>query len=149
MKCYLLRTLGAQVATYEELCTLLAEIAACLNSRPLCALSDDHFNPAYLSHGHFLIGEPLTRLPAADLTDVKCNRLSRWQSFQQQLQQIWQRWSSDYLQGLQQRPCWLKTSPNLQSGALVLEGGQHDCTPLAHSRGHQHPSRQRWYRFAL
>ena len=35
-----------------------------------------------LSPGHFLIGEPLTQLPAADFTDVKCNRLSRWQTYQ-------------------------------------------------------------------
>jgi len=81
MKYHLRRTLGSQVATYEELCTLLAEIEACLNSRPLCALSDDPFNPTYLSPGHFLIGEPLTQLPAADFTDVKCNRLSRWQTY--------------------------------------------------------------------
>jgi len=103
MEYHLRRTLGSQVATYEELCTLLAEIEACLNSRPLCALSDDSFNPTYLSPGHFLIGEPLTQLPAADFTDVKCNKLSRWQTYQQQLQQFWQRWSSDYLQSLQQR----------------------------------------------
>jgi len=95
MKFHLRRTLGSQVATYEELCTLLAEIEACLNSGPLCALSDDPSNPTYLSPGHFLIGEPLTQLPAADFTDVKCNRLSRWQTYQQQLQQFCQRWSSD------------------------------------------------------
>jgi len=69
MKYHLRRILGAHVDTYEELCTLLAEIEACLNFRPLCALSDDPFNPTYLSPGHFLIGEPLTQLPAADFTD--------------------------------------------------------------------------------
>jgi len=85
MKYYLRRTLGPQVATYEELCTLLAEIEACLNSRALCALSDDPFNPTYLSSGHFLIGETLNQLPPADFTNVKCNRLSRWQTYQQEL----------------------------------------------------------------
>jgi len=89
MKFHLRRTLGSQAATYEELCTLLAEMEACLNSRPVCVISDDAFNPNYLSPGHFLIGEPLTQLPAADFTDVKCNRLSRWQTYQQQLQQFW------------------------------------------------------------
>jgi hypothetical protein len=49
MKYHLRRTLGAQIATYKELCTLLAEIEACLNSRPLCALSNDPHNPTYLS----------------------------------------------------------------------------------------------------
>jgi len=35
MKYHLWRTLGSNIATYEELCTLLSEIEACLNSRPL------------------------------------------------------------------------------------------------------------------
>ena len=120
MKYHLRRTLGSHIATYEELCTLLSEIEACLNSRPLCALSDDPSNPTYLSPGHFLIGEPLTQLPTIDLTIVKVNRLSRWQMHQQQLQQFWQKWSKDYLQSLQQRQRWLKTTPNLQPGNLVL-----------------------------
>jgi len=120
MKSHLRRTLGSQVATCEELCKLLAEIEACLNPRTLCALPDDPFNPTYLSPGHFLIGEPLTQLPAADFTVVKCNRLSRWQTYQQQLQQFRQRWSSDYLQSLQQPQRWQRTSSILQPGDLVL-----------------------------
>jgi len=94
----------------------------------LFALSDDPFNPTYLSPGHFLIGEPLTQLPATDFTDVKCNTLSRWQTYQQ-LQQFWQHWSSDYLQGLQQRQRWQRTSPNLQPGDLVLLK-EDNTTPL-------------------
>ena len=70
MKYHLRQTLGSHIATYEELSTLLAEIEVCLNSRPLCALADDPFNPTYLSPGHFLIGETLTQLPAADYTNV-------------------------------------------------------------------------------
>jgi len=120
MKYRLRRTLSSQFATYEELCTLLAKIEACLNSRTLCALADDRFNPTYLSPGHFLISEPLTQLPAANFTDVKCNRLSRWQTHPQNLQQFWQRWSSEYLQGLHRRQRWLRTSPNLQPGDFVL-----------------------------
>jgi hypothetical protein len=129
MKHHLRRTLGSHIATYEELCTLLAEIEACLNSRPLCALSSDPFNPTHLSPGHFLIGEPLTQLPSADYTNVKCNRLSRWQTYQQQLQQFWQRWSSDYLQNLQQHQRWQRTSPNLQPGDMDLLK-EDNMTPL-------------------
>jgi hypothetical protein len=120
MKHHLRRTLGSRVATYEELCTLLSEIEACLNSRPLCTLSDDPSNPSYLSPGHFLIGEPLTQLPAIDLSNVNTNRLSRWQTYQLQVQQFWQRWSADYLQSLQQRHRWMRTTPNFQPGDIVL-----------------------------
>jgi len=129
MKYHLRRTLGSHIATYEELSTLLAEIEACLNSRPLCTLSDDPFNQTYLSPGHFLIGEPLTQLPTIDYTNVKCNRLSRWQTYQQQIQQFWQRWSSIYLQSLQKGQRWQRTSPNLQPGDLVLLK-EDNTTPL-------------------
>jgi hypothetical protein len=67
MKYHLRRTSGSHIATYEELSTLLTEIEACLNSRPLCTLSDDPFNQTYLSPGHFLIGEPLNYLPLTTL----------------------------------------------------------------------------------
>jgi hypothetical protein len=120
MKHHLRRTLGAHIATYEELSTLLVEIEACLNSRPLCILSDDPFNQTYLSPGHFLIGQPLTQIPSIDYTNCKCNSLSRWQLFQQMKQHFWKRWSADYLQGLQQRQRWLKTSHNFQIADLVL-----------------------------
>jgi hypothetical protein len=129
MKHHLRRTLGAQIATYEELCTLLAEIESCLNSRPLCALSNDPYGSTYLSPGHFLIGEPLTQLPCIDYTDVKVNRLSWWQSFQQQPQEFWKRWSADYLNELQQRQCWQRSYPNLQPSDVVLLKEDH-TTPL-------------------
>jgi hypothetical protein len=64
------KNLGAHIATYEELSTLLAEKELCLNSRPLCVLSNAPINPAYLSPGHFLNGEPLTQLPTVDCTKV-------------------------------------------------------------------------------
>jgi len=83
-------------------------------------LSSDPENPTYLSPGHFLIGEPLTQLPSIDYTNVNCNRLSRWQSFQQQLQQFWKTWSTDYLNELQTRQRWQQSSRNLQPGDVVL-----------------------------
>ena len=129
MKYILQRTLGAQIATYEELCTSLAVIEDRLNCRILCAISDDNFNPNYLSPRQFVIGEPITQLPATDLTNFKCNRLSRWQSFQQQLQQFQQRLSADNLQSLQQRPRLMNITPNLQAGVLVLLR-EDNTTPL-------------------
>jgi hypothetical protein len=129
MKHHLRRTLGAQIVTYEELYTLLTEIEACLKSRPLCALSNDPHDSTYLSLGHFLIGQPLTQLPCVDYTDVKPNRLSRWQLFHQQIQHYWNRWSKDNLNELQMRHRWQSSSPNLQPGDLVLLKDDH-TTPL-------------------
>ena len=114
MKHHLRRTLRSQIATYEELYNLLTEIEACLNSRPLCALSNDPHTSTYLSPGHFLIGDPLTQLPTADLTNVKHNRLSRWQSFKQQLQLFWNQWSTDYIHELQRRQHWQHSTPTYE-----------------------------------
>ena len=92
MKYLLRRTLDSQVATFKELCTLLAEIEASLISSPFCALNDDSFTPNYLSSVHFTIGESVTQLLAAEFTHVKCNRRSSSQIYQQKLQQFLQRW---------------------------------------------------------
>jgi hypothetical protein len=129
MKHHLRCTLGAQIATYEELYMLLTEIETCLNSRPLCSLSSDPHGSTYLSPGHFLIDQPLTQLPCVDYTDVKPNRLSRWQLFQQQIQHFWNRWSKDCLNELQTRQRWQSSYPNLQPGDVVLLKEDH-TTPL-------------------
>jgi len=118
MKYHLRRTLSSQVATYEDLCTFLAAVEARLNSRNFCPLPDDPFNPNYLFPAHFLIGEPLTQLPAADFTDVKWNGLSSWEIYQQELQELWHRWPSDYVQSLQQLQRWKRITHNLQPGEV-------------------------------
>jgi hypothetical protein len=64
MKYHLRQTLSTHIAIYEELCTLLAEIETCVNSKPLFALSNDPLNTTFLSPGHFVIGEPLTQKPS-------------------------------------------------------------------------------------
>ena len=81
MKFHLRRSLGFQFATYDGLCALRAEIKSFLNSRTLSGLFDHSLYPTYLSPGQFLIGLPLTQLPAADFANVKFNRFSRWQTF--------------------------------------------------------------------
>ena len=89
-----------------------------MNSRPLCTLSDDPFTQTYLSPRHFLIGKPITQLPSRDYVNVKPHSISRWQQYQQL--HFWRKWSTDYIQGLQQRQCWQTITPNLQPGDLVL-----------------------------
>ena len=47
------------------------------------------------------------------------NSLSRWQLVHFK-QQLWKRWSADYLNNLQQRSKWRCQKPDLQPGMLVL-----------------------------
>ena len=59
MKHNLRRVIGETRLTYEEITTLLAEVEACLNSRPLQALSDDPGDLEALTPEHFFIDVPL------------------------------------------------------------------------------------------
>jgi len=81
-----------------------------------------------MSPGHFLIGEPITQLPSRDYVNVKPYSISRWQQYQQ-LQHFWRKWSTDYIQRLQQRQRWQITTPHLQPGDLVLVKDE-NTTPL-------------------
>ena len=62
VKFHLRRTIGDLNLTFEYLNTLLIQIEAVLNSRPLTPLSDDPKDLSALTLGHFLIGEPLTTI---------------------------------------------------------------------------------------
>lgn len=120
VKYHLRRITGKSVFTFEELNTILCQIEACLNSRPLCPLLDTVNDFDYLTPGHFLIGEATLTVPTPSLLHLPENRLNRWQLVQQRLQTFWRVWSGEYLSRLQQRPKWLNVSPNLMVGQLVL-----------------------------
>lgn len=91
---------------YEELETLLIQIEAILNSRPLTPISTNPRDLISLTPGHFLVGAPLTLYPEPSLEDIPVNRLSRWQYVQQLRQHFWRRWSREYLHHCQQRDKW-------------------------------------------
>ncbi|XP_046143431.1 uncharacterized protein LOC123988237 [Osmia bicornis bicornis] len=120
LKFHLKRTIGDALLTFEESITLLAQIEAILNSRPLEPLSDDPDDVSALSPGHFLIGSPLNAVPEPTLLDVAVNRLSRWQFLQQRLQQFWRLWSTQYLQRLLAISKWHHPSNEIKVGSLVL-----------------------------
>lgn len=119
-KHHLRRVMGNQVFTFEALATVLAQIEACLNSRPLTPLSDDPSDVNALTPGHFLIGEPLVQPLTKDLSDVPPNRLRLWSIVQRTTQAFWKRWHEEYLTTMQQRRKWFRAEPNIAVGDLVL-----------------------------
>lgn len=56
MKYHLRRIVGTTSLTFEELYTVLCQIEAVLNSRPISALTDDFSDFTVLTPGHFLMG---------------------------------------------------------------------------------------------
>lgn len=120
IKYHLKRTIGDSTLTFEELSTLLTQIEACLNSRPLSPLSNDPRDLEPLTPAHFLVGEPLVAYPEKDLTDVSLHCLTRWQLIQRMTQTFWKKWQSEYLTRLQQRPKWRTPQKEFQVGDLVL-----------------------------
>ncbi|XP_034935585.1 uncharacterized protein [Chelonus insularis] len=79
------------ILTFEECYTLLSEIEAILNSRPLTPLSNDPDELSVLTPGHFLVKEPLVAPAETDYKDTATNRLSRWQHIQKMRQYFWKR----------------------------------------------------------
>lgn len=120
IKHHMRRIMGNTNYTFEQLTTLFAQIEACLNSRPMYAMSEDPNDLQPLTPGHFIIGEPLTKLPEPSLLHINIGRLSKWQLVQRQLQEIWSRWSTEYIPCLQQRIKWRTSANNLKPNNLVL-----------------------------
>lgn len=120
VKYHLKRVLGDSHLNFEEFYTLLNQVKAILNSRPILPLSDDPTDMEVLTPAHFLIGASLVAVPQSRVPDVNINRLTRFKQIQQMLQRFWAVWSRDYLNTLQQRSKWKVAQNNLKEGVLVL-----------------------------
>lgn len=114
------RVLGNCNLTYEELITVLTQIEAILNSRPLTPLSSDPDDMMPLTPGHFLIGQPLTAMPAAEYKDCRLSNLTRFQRLELMRQHFWARWSKEYISELQQRTKWRTNQSSLKLHSLVV-----------------------------
>lgn len=119
-KGHLRRIIGESTLTYEEMSTVLAQIEACLNSRPLSLMPDSPNQPLPLTPGHFLIGEPLITVPERNYENSNVSSLRRWQVTQRMVQCFWRRWSTEYLTHLLQRHKWARQIPEPSVGDVVL-----------------------------
>ncbi|XP_033314642.1 uncharacterized protein LOC117213402 [Bombus bifarius] len=119
-KRHLIRVVGTELLTFEHLNTLVIEIEAILNSRPLTPISSDPKDPPVLTPGHFLIGDTLTSLRERDFRTVPSGRLSSWQRIHQIKQHCWSRWYREYLNELTRRNKWDKGKHNIREGTVVI-----------------------------
>ncbi|KAG5865235.1 hypothetical protein JTB14_012055 [Gonioctena quinquepunctata] len=120
VKNHIYRVIGDQLLTYEEFATLLTEIEALLNSRPLCQLSADPTAPEALTPAHFLTLAPLRGFPSEKVDNIPVNRLDRFQLVDRMVQDFWNRWRLEYLSSLQIRKKWNNQHPNIAVGTVVI-----------------------------
>ena len=120
LKKHLKRIVSNVKLTFEEMTTVLAQIEACLNSRPLAPLpaAEDSLEP--LTPGHFLIGRPLQSLPDPSTSFQPLSLLRQWNLCQNLTRHFWKRWSQEYLVGLRKLTKWKFPSRNLQVGDIVI-----------------------------
>ncbi|UYV60413.1 hypothetical protein LAZ67_1001082 [Cordylochernes scorpioides] len=119
------RIIGDTLLTYEEFLTLIVQIEACLNSRPLGPISGDPNDLAVLTPAHFLLTSSSYCVPEEDLLNVGVQLLPRWKMVQKMVQHLWRQWSTDYIHNLQQRHKWRMPRPNVATGSLVLVREEH------------------------
>jgi len=120
MKRIMRKILQSHLLKVDELSSILIEIEASLNSRPLIQMeSTDSDSPA-LTPGHFLIGRPLLAPPTPIQTREKITALRRWQLMQRLSQDFWDAWKTSYLHSIQQRHVWNGSSHKFKEGDIVF-----------------------------
>lgn len=120
-KHHLKRVLNGTHLHYESFYTLITQIEAILNSRPLISLSPDPEDLEALTPAHFLIGEQLTAIPERDLTGSRTNFVKHYRHLQQIKQHFWRRWNKEYVHSLQVRNKWqADKNASIPVGAMVL-----------------------------
>ncbi len=121
MKFLLFKTVKPHQLFEHELNTILVEIEATLNSRPLIPLnSGPNDGLEVLTPGHFLIGKALKAVPVESHLHSKISCLKHWNLCQRIYADFWTRWSNEYLCTLQRLNKWRRSERSVKVGDLVL-----------------------------
>ncbi|XP_030579763.1 uncharacterized protein LOC115776287 [Archocentrus centrarchus] len=131
VKTCLRKVLGRASLSFEEMTTILTEVEATLNSRPLTFVSNNLDEPQPLTPAHFLVGKRLTSLPSKQLSAVSGTALNRqemtrrWRYQQRLMTSFWSGWRKDYLLDLKSAHHSKTLQPTLlKVGDVVLMGDE-------------------------
>ncbi|XP_037826740.1 uncharacterized protein LOC119614686 [Lucilia sericata] len=97
-------------------------IEACLNTRPLCPVSDDPNELKALTPGHFLVGSPLLAPAEVDASARSLSIANRRQTLKILHQNFAIRWKEDYFKELHKRTKWQYPERNVSPNDLVVVG---------------------------
>ena len=122
----------------ESFQTLMCEIEAIINSRPLTTISSDPQDDNPLTPNHILTMKSSVVLPPpGNFQHADIYSRKRWRRVQHIANVFWTRWKKEYLLTLQERQKWSKSRRNLQIGDDVLmkdEFTTRNLWPLARIR---------------
>ena len=121
----LLRT-GMKNLTHEVLTTLMAEVCAIVNARPIVSVSSDPEDPEVLTPATLLTQKTAQKFHDFPNFNIKEMYKAQWKHVQVLAQEFWDRWRRDYLSTLQSRRKWSTDQPNLKEGDVVLLK-DHEC----------------------
>jgi hypothetical protein len=122
VKRHLVRSVGKAHLTFEELTTVLVEIEATVNSRPLVNISSDPEDQVILTPAHLISDEPAASLPAIEDAPSPVRKEEfrrRWLYRKRVLSSFWRMWRNEYL--LQLRGAHLLRNPNKNEELRINE----------------------------
>ena len=106
--------------THEVLVTLMSEVMAIMNARPLVPVSSDPDMPTVLTPAMLLTQKISPVSPPPGEHDLKDLYSKQWKQVQALADAFWKRWRQEYLTSLQPRRKWHVDKPNLSEGDVVL-----------------------------
>ncbi|XP_052787345.1 uncharacterized protein LOC128222405 [Mya arenaria] len=109
-----------QNLTHDVLATLMAEVCAIVNARPLVPVSHDAEAPEILSPSMLLTQKSSSPISFNENLSIKDIYRAEWKRVQVLADQFWARWKSEFLNMLQNRQKWVTSKPNLKVGDVVL-----------------------------
>lgn len=120
IKAALYTTLGSDTVTEEVLRTVLIEIEAILNSKPLGYVSADIADLDPITPNCLLMGRPDGSLPQVIYPVSELLGRRRWRHSQVLSDRFWTAFIKNYLPELQARTKWQTPSADIQPGMVVM-----------------------------
>lgn len=105
---------------HEVLVTLMAEVMAIMNARPLVPVSTDHEAPEVVLPGMLLTQKASPLLAPPGNFELKDLYKAQWHQVQGLADCFWKRWKQEYLATLQTRRKWKGEKLNVKEGDIIL-----------------------------
>ena len=121
----ILRDVKPSQLTHEVFTTLMAEVAAIINSRPLLPDSNTPELPLNLSPNALLTMKPSQVTAPEGPFDPKDLMRTQWRRVQHLSNMFWDKWQKDYLPLLQTRAKWQQPKRDMKEGDVVIVKGDY------------------------